>query len=192
MPREVDHDATGPYALTSEDIDPEKGDIAVCRCGLSPEFPFCDGTHRVTEGEDPDTVYRYPDGPDGDRRVVEAVRTADATASGDDGSAPPPGEHPGDSDASSTCGSRLITHEARRPVFIDPEDLEAAGGRIEICLCGLSADGARCDDSHAACADERPSARYRYEGDDADDRRVVTEIEFADGGAEARDGDAED
>jgi CDGSH-type Zn-finger protein len=80
MGRLVEHDAQGPRKLDESDIDPEKGDIAVCQCGLSGEFPFCDGTHRETDGEAADTCYRYVEA-DGDlvRREVEEVVFADGT-----------------------------------------------------------------------------------------------------------------
>lgn len=58
MPRLIVHEAEGPRKLTPADVDPEKGDVAICRCGLSAEYPFCDGTHRRTDNED-DAVYRY-------------------------------------------------------------------------------------------------------------------------------------
>ncbi|MFW6448789.1 MAG: CDGSH iron-sulfur domain-containing protein, partial [Halobacteriota archaeon] len=61
MARLVRHDATGPLKLDEDDIDPEKGDVAICQCGLSDEYPFCDGTHRVTADERPGVLYRYPD-----------------------------------------------------------------------------------------------------------------------------------
>lgn len=75
MSRLVELDATGPRRLDVSDLDPEKGDIAVCQCGLSDRYPFCDGSHRVTEDEDEDTCYRYvgDENGDGARRVVEHV-----------------------------------------------------------------------------------------------------------------------
>ncbi len=74
MAREVTHTATGPRYIDESDIDPEKGDIAICLCGLSDEYPFCDGTHRTTRDEDESAVYKYEDG---ERRVIESIEYAD-------------------------------------------------------------------------------------------------------------------
>jgi CDGSH-type Zn-finger protein len=60
--REVTHTADGPYVVTPEDIDAEKGDVAVCLCGLSDDSPFCDGSHRATEDEEAGVRYKYVDG----------------------------------------------------------------------------------------------------------------------------------
>ncbi|MFA9503594.1 CDGSH iron-sulfur domain-containing protein [Natrinema thermotolerans] len=76
MTRLVELEANGPRKLEPEDIDDEKGDVAVCQCGLSDDFPFCDGSHRRTRDEDEGTTYVYEDG---ERREVERVVTADET-----------------------------------------------------------------------------------------------------------------
>jgi CDGSH-type Zn-finger protein len=70
--REVTHTAVGPVRLDEDDIDEEKGDIAVCLCGLSDDYPFCDGSHRATRDEDEGVRYKYEgDSADGERREVE-------------------------------------------------------------------------------------------------------------------------
>lgn len=73
MSREVTHEATGPRRVTVDDLDPKYGDIAVCLCGLSDDYPFCDGSHRETEDEEPGERYRYVDG---ERHRIEAIRYA--------------------------------------------------------------------------------------------------------------------
>jgi len=77
MARFVVHDTDGPRKLDESDLDEEKGDIAICQCGLSAEYPFCDGTHRTVADED-DRLYVYErDGDELERRVVEDVVTTD-------------------------------------------------------------------------------------------------------------------
>lgn len=74
MARLVRHEATGPRKLDADDLDPEKGNVAVCQCGLSADYPFCDGSHRATEDEAADELYRYEgDDDEGARRVVAEV-----------------------------------------------------------------------------------------------------------------------
>ncbi|WP_132058889.1 CDGSH iron-sulfur domain-containing protein [Halorussus amylolyticus] len=78
MAREVTHEATGPVRLDEDDLDEEYGDIAVCLCGLSEEYPFCDGSHRATEDEDDGAVYKYEDDDASrERREIEDIVFAD-------------------------------------------------------------------------------------------------------------------
>ncbi|XVH31185.1 CDGSH iron-sulfur domain-containing protein [Haloferacaceae archaeon DSL9] len=70
MARDVTHTETKPLFLGEDDIDPERGDIAICRCGLSETRPFCDGRHRLTEDEADGVRYVY----DGDgRRAIDRI-----------------------------------------------------------------------------------------------------------------------
>lgn len=62
MSRLVELDGTGPRKLDASDLDPENGDVAICQCGLSDDYPFCDGSHRATEDEAEGACYRYVDG----------------------------------------------------------------------------------------------------------------------------------
>jgi CDGSH-type Zn-finger protein len=78
MAREITHDATGPLKLDESDIDDENGDIAVCLCGLSDEYPLCDGSHNATADEEEGVRYKYEDDePEGERHEIEEIVFAD-------------------------------------------------------------------------------------------------------------------
>ncbi|WP_152040724.1 CDGSH iron-sulfur domain-containing protein [Salinigranum salinum] len=82
MGRNVTHVADEPFEITVDDVDEEYGDVAVCLCGLSDEQPFCDGSHRRTEGEVAGVQYKYVDG---ERHVVEFVYGDDRDGTDDQG-----------------------------------------------------------------------------------------------------------
>ena len=54
MARMIRHEATGPIR-----IDPQDKPIFICGCGLTKNVPFCDGSHKACNGEQPDKLYIY-------------------------------------------------------------------------------------------------------------------------------------
>ena len=54
MARIVKRTKTAPYQLK-----PEDKDKTLCQCGLSQDQPFCDNSHLLTKGEEPDKTYWY-------------------------------------------------------------------------------------------------------------------------------------
>ncbi|HBS29044.1 MAG TPA: iron-binding protein [Phycisphaerales bacterium] len=59
MPRLVRHDATDPIKIDPRSLNPDKP-IFICACGLSQNFPFCDGSHKPCRTvEQPGVLYTY-------------------------------------------------------------------------------------------------------------------------------------
>ena len=54
MPRLIRHEATGP-----QELKPQEKSIWICMCGLSQNFPHCDGSHKKARQEDPGKCYIY-------------------------------------------------------------------------------------------------------------------------------------
>ncbi|TVQ30340.1 MAG: CDGSH iron-sulfur domain-containing protein [Phycisphaeraceae bacterium] len=68
MPRMVRHELTGPIK-----IEPQDKPIFICGCGLTKNFPFCDGSHKNCTAEKEGTLYVY--GPD--KSTIVEERTDD-------------------------------------------------------------------------------------------------------------------
>lgn len=50
MSRIVEMKDTGPLVLKKDEMEDDV--VAVCRCGLSADWPYCDGSHANTRDED--------------------------------------------------------------------------------------------------------------------------------------------
>lgn len=62
MARLVRHTLKGPIK-----IEPQEKTVSVCACGMSANFPFCDGAHKACADEREGRLYVY----DRDRKVVQ-------------------------------------------------------------------------------------------------------------------------
>ena len=58
MARRIRHDADKPIRIELEDL-PKDKPIFICACGLSKNFPFCDGSHKGCKDEVPGEVHVY-------------------------------------------------------------------------------------------------------------------------------------
>ena len=55
MARIIIHTAKAPHVFNTP-----KGDtVAICMCGLSQKYPFCDGSHKKTTDEADNALYVY-------------------------------------------------------------------------------------------------------------------------------------
>ena len=54
MARLIRHEETAPYR-----IDPQDKPVFICRCGLTENTPFCDGSHKHCKDERPGRTYIY-------------------------------------------------------------------------------------------------------------------------------------
>ena len=93
MPRIVEVKDQSPLLIRPEDT--VNGVVAVCRCGLSSNWPYCNGSHKATAGEEPDRLYHYDrELPQGTPRRHEVSRDAwEALLQPQPPSAPAPAGH---------------------------------------------------------------------------------------------------
>lgn len=54
-------------------IEPQEKPVWVCGCGLTKNFPFCDGNHKACAKEEPGKLYVY----DEEGNIVEERRDGD-------------------------------------------------------------------------------------------------------------------
>jgi CDGSH-type Zn-finger protein len=69
--REITHDANGPQLIDEDELEEQGGAVHLCMCGLSNNYPYCDGSHTATIDEEEGTRYKYEDDDDENpRRVI--------------------------------------------------------------------------------------------------------------------------
>ena len=56
MARLVKHEQNGPYEIAKGEFP-----LYICACGLSKNKPYCDGSHKQTQGESSGEIYVYGD-----------------------------------------------------------------------------------------------------------------------------------
>lgn len=64
MARIIRSDRDGPHR-----IDPQDKPVFICGCGLTNNWPFCDGAHKACASEEEGKLYRYDE--DGSRTEVD-------------------------------------------------------------------------------------------------------------------------
>lgn len=56
MSRIVRREAVAPKMISAEEA---KFPMAICACGLTSNFPYCNGSHTQTKQEEPGKLYEY-------------------------------------------------------------------------------------------------------------------------------------